>query len=424
MTLKRLATAVRRTRRPVRRGRAAPREQVGYARERRHVARVHPRRPAPGGAPAPVRPDGTYLITGGTGGLGLEAARTLHAAGARHLVLVGRGAPGAETARGITRLRDAGACVRTFTADAADLESMTAAFDAVGREAELPPLAAVLHLAGALDDGALLLQTRDRVRRAMAAKAVGAWNLHLLTRDTDLDALVLYSSASALLGTPGQAGYAAGNAFLDGLASYRNALGAPTAAVQWGSWAGTGMSHRAGLDEDLERSGEGTIPVEEGGAALLGLLAERPFADPVAVLPTDWRRLADHAADTLPSLLPLLPDRPPAGAAARPADFRAALDAARGEERRALLVREVRRQVGTVLGRAEEVDGDGDLFANGLDSLTAIRLRHGLQQAARVGLPQAVVFEHPTIDALAGHLLRAVDGDGGAEEDGEEGSAC
>ncbi|MFE1961329.1 SDR family NAD(P)-dependent oxidoreductase [Streptomyces sp. NPDC059479] len=395
--------------------------RVGYEGHRRHVealvratahARPEQQPELQSVAGSALRPDATYLVTGGLGGLGPAAARTLSASGARHLVLLGRTPPGDTALREIEALRSEGCAVRVVTADVADPEQLARALAPPSDGPEQPRLAGVLHLAGVLDDGVLLLQSPDRLGRVMAPKARGAWNLHELTRDLPLDFFVLFSSVSGLLGTAGQTTYAAANAFLDGLASYRRGLGLPALSVQWGSWSETGMSARAGVNAKLVARGEGVIPLEDGLAALLGLLTTRTDDGALAVLPVDWTRFAGRNTPALRGFLAAMP-----GAGRGPAEsggFRATFDAASPRARGEVLLAQVREQVARVLGgTAERETDDLDVFARGLDSLTAIELRRNLQRALGCRLGQSAVYDHPTVAALAGHLGELIeDGSG------------
>ncbi|CAM4067389.1 hypothetical protein GCM10009799_46760 [Nocardiopsis rhodophaea] len=351
----------------------------------------------------PVRPDATYMITGGHGGLGLEAAEMLGRSGARHLVLVGRNPPTQEAERRLSELRARGVRVSSAIADVADFTSLSGVFERIRSDSAQPPLGGVLHLAGVLDDGMLLLQTPQRFTRVMAPKALGAWHLHVLTRELPLDFFVLFSSASALLGTAGQSNYAAANAFLDGLASFRRAAGLPATAIQWGSWAEVGMSARLGLDS-RSNDGEGVLPREDGLALLTHLLANGDGGPVSAVLPTDWRHFPRRDSSALADLLSEMPERPPTAPQARGPSFLDALRSAPDGRRGDLLVTHVREHVRAVAG-GSEVPADADIFTLGIDSLKAIELRRGLQQSLGVRIPPSLVFEHPTSASLADRLL-------------------
>ena len=190
-----------------------------------------------------VRPDRAYLLTGAFGGLGLLVADWLVGQGARHLHLVGRREPGPLAAEALARWRAAGVCVETDRADVADRSELAAALERGGRA--LPQLAGVFHLAGMLDDGIVTRLDAARLRRVLRPKVAGAWLLHALLRDQELDAFVLFSSTASLLGHAGQANHAAANAFLDALAHHRRARGQAGLSIHWGPWAEVGAAARA-----------------------------------------------------------------------------------------------------------------------------------------------------------------------------------
>ncbi|GAA3070878.1 type I polyketide synthase [Streptomyces glomeratus] len=394
--------------------------QIGHRDGTRHLARLTRTAPGTGDGPA-VSPDATYLVTGGLGGLGLETARLLHERGARHLVLAGRGAPGQAADEVIAELRAAGTRVDTAAVDVSDEAALTACLRSIADDPGLPPLRGVLHLAGVLDDGVLGEQTTERFARVHGAKAGGAWLLHRLTQDLPLDFFVLFSSVSSALGAPGQANYAAANAYADGLASYRRGLGLPALAVQWGSWAGAGMSARLGLDEKLERMGEGVIPLRQGVDALGALLGARPEGGAVAVLPIDWPRFLEHQIGPVPFLSGFR-QRPAAGAApAASATFPERLAAEHPRRRHRLLTDTVWEQVVHALGSDSGLEPDVGLFSLGLDSLGSIELRNRLQTVLGCRLSQTVVFDYPTLASLTGHLAEVLgiddDADGATDDD-------
>ena len=221
-----------------------------------------------------VRPDATYLITGGLAGLGLLVARWLVERGARHLVLMGRRAP-AEAARTAIREMEAhGAQVVVAQGDVAreaDVQGVLAQI-AGGQ----PPLRGIIHAAGVLDDGVLLQQTWERFAKVLAPKVEGAWNLHRLTQTAPLDFFVLFSSAAALLGSPGQANHAAANAFLDALAHHRRALGLPAVSINWGVWSGWGVAADRGVGARAAVQGMGSFTPEEGLHVLERVLGGGP----------------------------------------------------------------------------------------------------------------------------------------------------
>jgi mycoketide-CoA synthase len=384
--------------------RQAP-EAFRHLSQARHVGKVVltlPRR---------LDPAGTVLVTGGTGGLGRELARHLVTShGVRNLVLTSRRG-GAEDL--VAEL--AGADVRVEAA--ADRAALARVIDAIPAER---PLTAVFHLAGAVDDAPVERLTGDQLDRVLESKVDGAVALHELTSALDLDAFVLFSSIAGVAGNPGQANYAAGNAFLDALAAHRRHAGLAAASLAWGPWEPTtGMTAAlTGADRArIARSGVLPLPVGSGLALLDAALA----GERAAVVPArlDLAALrARAAAGELPPLLRGLVR--PAGrraAAAAPAaggaDLRTRLLALPEPERLRTLGELVRGQVGAVLGRdaGDLVEADRAFSTLGFDSLTAVELRNRLNAATGLRLPATVLFDHPTAAALTGHLRAELLGD-------------
>jgi acyl transferase domain-containing protein/SAM-dependent methyltransferase/acyl carrier protein len=360
-----------------------------------------------------VRADALYLVTGGLGGLGLEVADWLAARGARHLALVGRRPPGEQAARRLAALREGGVQVEVALADVArpaEVEHLLAAL------APLPPLAGIFHCAGVLADGILLQQDWERFRRVLAPKVDGAWALARAAGGPALDAFVLFSSGAALLGAPGQGNHAAANAYLDALAHALRLRGLPATSLGWGAWSEVGAAARRGVEEHIGQRGLGSMPPAAAIAALDHALAEGPAY--VGIVPVDWRALlAPFAAGAEPTLFRELAPagEPPArGApalpvrAGRPAltGLRQRLAAAPGAERGELLREHLDRQAAAVLGAGggRRLDRGTPLQELGLDSLMAIELRNALAREVGEVLPATLLFDHPTLDALARYL--------------------
>ncbi|WP_443728958.1 SDR family NAD(P)-dependent oxidoreductase [Streptomyces albireticuli] len=387
-------------------------------------------------------PDGTVLITGGTGALGSLLARHLVAErGVRHLLLAGR--RGAD-APGAARLREeleAGGANATFAAcDLADRAAVDGLVDGIP---DGHPLTAVVHTAGVLDDGVIGALDGRRVSAVLRPKADAALHLHHATRRLGLAAFVLFSSAAGVFGGPGQGNYAAANAFLDALAAHRRAQGLPAVSLAWGLWEqeATGMAGHLG-DSDLGRLARtGLEPLSSAhGLALFdaavsggGSPTTGPYRQPLLIpLRLNLPVLRTHAASgTLPALLhdlvrthgtrrTLRTQGPvPASARRRQAagggtdavteDGQALarrLEKASEPERERILTGLVTGHAAAVLGHAspDGVTPDQPFQDLGFDSLTAVQLRNRLDAATGLRLPATLVFDHPTPGALARHL--------------------
>ncbi|MCY1057570.1 non-ribosomal peptide synthetase/type I polyketide synthase [Nannocystis sp. SCPEA4] len=381
-------------------------DEVALRGRERHLVRLE-RRPdsdLPQRSGPAIRPDATYLITGGLGGLGLLTATWLADAGARHLVLASRSSPDAPRLAAIATLRARGLDVELAALDVADEPAVRALLARIA--GGMPPLRGVFHLAGVLADGLLLNQDLDRLRRVFAPKVRGALVLDRLTRHLPLDHFVLYASAAALLGAPGMGSYAAANTFLDALAHHRRALGLPALAIDWGLFSGVGMGRTADADGRAGERGLAGFTAETGrpvfhrllqvdlpqlGAVLLDAprwLAEVPLA-------ARFERLADLVAEGraavptvhLPGLSASLTDAPRA-------------------EQPALAERFVREQVGQVLRLPpERIDPRRPLQDHGVDSVMGLELRNRLQAALGQPLPATLIWTWPTVERIGEQLV-------------------
>ncbi|SNT58715.1 polyene macrolide polyketide synthase, partial [Actinacidiphila glaucinigra] len=361
-------------------------------------------------APA-LDPDGTALVTGATGTLGGLVARHLVARhGIRHLLLTSRRGEAASGAAALLAdLRALGAEVTLAACDTADRDALAALLATVPADR---PLTAVVHTAGVLDDGILEALTPERVDRVLPAKVDAAVHLHELTRDSSLAAFVLFSAAAGTLGGPGQANYAAANAFLDALAHRRHAEGLPATALAWGLWA-----ERSGMtadlaDTDLDRISRAGVAALSSDQGLALLDTARAVGEPTAVpMHLDLASLRQADASMVPALLRALV-RPAARRAADTAEAAPAGGLAgrllplTPAERDRLLLDTVRVQVAAVLGfpGPEAVDPARAFKELGFDSLTAVELRNRLGSATGVRLPATLVFDYPTPNALVAFL--------------------
>ncbi|WP_086859580.1 type I polyketide synthase [Streptomyces milbemycinicus] len=378
-------------------------------------------RAAAGGAAAPSWSDrGTVLITGGTGGLGGVLARhlvTRH--GVRHLLLVSRGGPEAAGARDLEReLTAMGATVTVAACDVSDRNALARLLAGIPAE---HPLTGVVHAAGVLSDAPLESLSGQDLARVFAPKVDAAVHLHELTRDAELTAFVLFSSASGVLGSLAQANYAAANAFLNALAQARRAQGLPAQSLAWGLWAGSSAMGEAADTAKFARAGILPMSEDEG----TGLFDAAAALDEALLMPVtlDTAALRTRAADgTLPDLLRGLVRAAPARRAARAAERESGeaglarrLSGLSAADRHHTLVELVRGHVASVLGHGtpEAIEPDRAFKELGFDSLTALELRNRLQAATGLQLPASLVFDHPTLNATAGFVLEQLGPEGG-----------
>ena len=367
-------------------------------------------------ASRPLAPGGTVLVTGGTGTLGALLARHLVAVhGVRHLVLVSRRGPAAPGAEALAReLGGHGAHVTLAACDAADRSALAAVLAAIPRA---HPLTAVVHAAGALDDGVVTSLTPERLAAVLGAKLDTAVHLHELTRSLDLSAFVLFSSVAGVLGSPGQANYAAANVVLDALAQQRRAAGLPALSLAWGYW-----ETRTGLSAHLSRTDLGRIaragirPLAEAeGLALFDAALLRPDA---VLVPArfDAAALRSHADALHPVLRGLVRGhgaRPLATRAAEASSLQQRLGALPAADRERALLELVCAEVATVLGIADPstVVPERPLKEVGLDSLMALELRGRLAAATAIRFHATLLFDHPTPRALAALLATELFGE-------------
>jgi phthiocerol/phenolphthiocerol synthesis type-I polyketide synthase D len=403
-------------------------DQVAVRGGRRYAARLVPL-PAGSADPPGIGPDGAYLVTGGLQGVGLEIAAWLVRRGARHLVLLGRtpvpprqswsdvdpASPSGRRITAIRRLEAAGATVEHPLVDVAD-ERRLAAWAEARRRQGRPPVRGVVHAASTWRDGEGRILFRPIAKTdaagfhaALPAKLVGGWLLGRLANEGAVDFVVLLSSAAAIVGSPGQASYAAANAFLDTLGHELTRRGQRALAVQLGPVTQVGFDttpegrtfHRI-----WERRGVQGIAPREVLEALDVLLArDRPAA---AVMKLDWPALRRSYAQLLDA--PWASALTPVEQAGPDLDLVGRLRGAPPGRRRELLAGELQRLVAMVMGfgPSEAPRADQGFFDIGMDSILALELRAQVQRKVGGEFPVTAVFDHPTIGALAGYLLREV----------------
>ncbi|MGV0586840.1 SDR family NAD(P)-dependent oxidoreductase [Mycobacteroides chelonae] len=360
--------------------------------------------------PRRLNPNGTVLISGGTGTLGALLARHLVADhGIRHLLLISRHGPNAHNASCLqTELEQAGA---TVTITACDAASSDAVAEVLASIADDHPLTGVFHTAGVIADATLANLTPQDITKVLTPKIDAAWHLHQLTRHLDLAAFVMYSSASGVLGTPGQANYAAANAFLDALAQDRQRQGLAATSVAWGPWVPPSALTEELTELDRNRFNRlGLVPITpEHGCSLLDHALALPFPA-VAALPLDQHSLDINMRQGTchPLLRTLARPLPQRGESGTPSsttpDLRNRLAAFDPSERQHYLVQLISDCTTTILNLRTSMSPDQPFRALGLDSLTALELRNQLIALTGLQLSATLPFDYPTPSALAGHL--------------------
>jgi acyl transferase domain-containing protein/NAD(P)-dependent dehydrogenase (short-subunit alcohol dehydrogenase family)/acyl carrier protein len=353
-----------------------------------------------------IRPQRSYLVTGGLGGLGLEIMRWLAAQGAESIVLIGRSQPSAEALQQIEAVRAKGITVTTLQADVAEAADITKVLRAI--EEKLPALAGVIHSAGVLEDGTIAQQDADKFHKVLVPKVKGAWNLHRLTAHLDLDLFVCFSSIAAIIGWAGQSNYAAANVFMDTLAAYRKARGLPALSVNWGPWGGSGMAANLGAREiqRMHDAGMTELSPEQGLAAMAKLLAYR--IQQAGVFDLDWPLLARQYPEPLKRTL-LLDFMTGPETGNNEADFIEQLKSAPATERESILECKVSQLLADVLGleSSAAIDREVNVFEYGINSLMAMDFKNRLQGVLKFKLPATLVSKYQTVRAMARHICES-----------------
>ncbi|MEH2102375.1 MAG: type I polyketide synthase [Nostoc sp.] len=356
-----------------------------------------------------INSQGTYLITGGLGGLGLLVAEWLVKKGARHLVLLGRNAPKADVQLRIQKMEAIGVNITVAEVDVSQRQALA---DVLTKIAESgTKLAGIIHAAGVLADAALMQMSWQKFEQVIATKVLGAWNLHTLTRHQPMDFFVLFSSATALFGSPGQGNHVAANTFLDILARDRTLQGLPGMSINWGIWSEIGAAAEA--TSQMRQRGINAITPSQGIEVFEYLLSQ-PIAQ-VGVIPIDWQvfsreissRFVERFGDeknifntsqvNISNQKQTLPSR-----------ILEQLSLA-GEKSYELLDTYLRGEIARILGfKLNDINPKAGFFDLGMDSLTAIEFKNRLQIDLECLLPATVAFDYPTVESLVKYLAEEV----------------
>ncbi len=353
--------------------------------------------------------EGTCLITGGLGALGIALTEWLAKKGCRNIAITSRKSVSPGMREKMESLMQMGTRIEILEGDISRIDDAGGIFAHI--QESMPPLRGIFHLAGMLDDGMIEELDWARFSRVLMPKISGAWNLHSLTRDLELDFFVMYSSASSLLGNPGQSSYAAGNAFLDGLASYRRSTGLPALSINWSSWADVGMAASQGTGHDrLAHYGVRHLKAEFALELLDTLLSSTiPRA---CVLDIDWAtyrdRLEQKSSAYLSSLFPEktgeVVDR---DGEAQEKGIVATLSETPPAKRKDALLHYMQSWSARIMGYDDprQVKIDTPLMEQGVDSLMIVEMRNKFNREVKTTLPMTLLFNYPTLKKVADYIL-------------------
>jgi acyl transferase domain-containing protein/acyl carrier protein len=384
---------------------------VALRQQGRYVAQLTPVIPPIPIIDRKIKSESTYLITGGTSGLGLQIAKWLIDRGAHHIVLIGRKSHDGLARKICEQLMNSVTNITVRAVDVSCVDEVGALLEDIERN--MPPLRGVIHAAGVVDDGILLQQDMEKFRRVFLPKIQGAWNLHQLTQHLSLDFFIMFSSIASLLGSFGQANYAAANAFMDMLAHYRQAHHLPALSINWGPWATVGIAaslHQT-YRKHLHENGIHSFSIEQG---LLGWETAMAYPAPqLGICSIEWETFAlQYPSGGVPSFLQdlqaqALQAKSDSIQTEKRSPVLLQLSKATQNQRRSLLQSYVQKAVAHILGLADQeaIEPQLKLLEAGMDSLTVVELRNYLAKDLNYPLRTTLVFNHPTIAAIVDYLL-------------------
>ena len=359
-----------------------------------------------------IKSDATYLITGGLGGLGIELTKWMVEQGAQHLVLVGRSSPNQTVQQQLEELQQKGVTIEIFAVDVCCEQQVNQLFADIS---STYPLRGIIHLAGVLDDGVLIKQDWERFAKVMNPKVVGAWNLHSQTLNLPLDFFILFSSIASLLGSPGQGNYAAANSFLDALAHYRKLHNLPALTLNWGPWSQTGMAASLGsLGEQRWATIGLRVIAQQQGLQIFRKIFHQRSAQ-IGILLINWSKFFTNFTGNIEnSLFAKIASNTPIANLVKPkvqqGQIIENLQNTPINQRKAVLIEEIQKEVATALGLelSRKLDPNLGFFEMGMDSLMALEFKNNLQVKLGYSLTSTLTFEYPNIDFLADYLLEDV----------------
>ena len=363
-----------------------------------------------------VKPDGSYLITGGFGALGLQVANWLIEEGAKNLILLGRSQPTKHAQQEINKLEQQGVNINIIQADITDYDAVADIFSTENQEKNqispsphlpisLPPIKGIIHAAGRLDDGLLKTLSWERFQAVLQPKITGTWNLHLATQKQSLDWFVCFSSIVSVFGAAGQSNYAVANAFMDNLMSYRRNLGLPGLSINWSIWDEVGMASRmtSQQQERLSQQGLSAIAPQQGLKVLKQLLQQQ--ASQAIIFPVDWATFLRQQPDNpfFERLQPQTETKP-----ALTSSFLQQLASLPKGKQHHILQSHIRGQIAKVLGYSDPEDIDTqEKFADlGMDSLMAVEFKNSLQASLGDAVSLTAAFDYPNVELLTDYIAQ------------------
>ncbi len=378
-----------------------------YMAQAKHTGKIVIKHPEPKPSRSVVVDDGGYLVTGGLGGIGLIVAKWLFEQGAGRILLCSRSAPSPEVETDLNSLRLRGADIRVCQTDVTNYDEVIASltnFD------DQYPLRGIIHAAGVLDDVLLSNMTWDKFDRVLRPKLLGAVNLHRASLKMELDFFAMFSSIASVIGSQGQANYAAANAFLDGLAFYRRAMNLPAVTINWGPWEEAGMAARQSstLTKQWQKMGLSLLSTDQCLFALeKSLLNGSPQN---VILAVDWEKLGNQfPLGAEPRMIRRLLSSKRAQSGPSP-EWKKLIENIKvtpAPQRLEKLVDFICSEARDVLNQSSDYSLDPRLPFNeyGFDSLMAVELASRLAMQSGISLPVTLLFDHPTIESLARHVL-------------------
>ncbi len=387
-------------------------DHVGYRNGNRYTARLtrYPEIES-NEARTLIREDGSYLITGGLGPLGLDFAKWLARNGAKHFVLNSRSGPSEFAEKNIAELMRSGVNIKVIQGDVSKLDDVKNILDQINLS--MPPLRGIIHAAGVLDDSTLDHLSWERFSKVMSPKVEGSWNLHVLTKNVPLDFFILFSSAASLFGNPGQSNHAAANSFMDSLAHHRKASGLHGLSINWGAWGDIGKAASLGSNTHsiMKGSGINFMDPEQAMQAFEQLFNKSEAQ--IGVVSVDWLKVKQKLANVrTPFVSELLgeadsQESPKAVGGKKQFNLLQKLESIHGKEQRNFLQSHILHKIKSLFGHPTPPNPDQNLLDLGMDSLLALQLKESLERELKISIPASLFQDRPIIKNLVDVLYKS-----------------